>query len=107
MKWKTTVLSAVLLSSGVGLALAAPGPEEACHALSERAREAVSMKKQGLPVGKAIAQLSSQLVPDSIPPAQHSFYKEKLSGATRFAYMAGMSGDGTAQYYLKQCMQGS
>lgn len=107
MKWKLSVLSAVLLASGVGLAQAAPGPDEACQALAEETREAVVLKKQGIPVAKAVDSLSSKPVPDSVPAAQHDFYKSKLPGATRFAYMAGMSGDGMAKFYLKQCLQGS
>ena len=35
------------------------------------------------------------------------FYKGQLPGAARFAYMAGLSGDGTAKFYLKQCRIGS
>ena len=46
-------------------------------------------------------------VPGSVPSAQHDFYQSKLSPAIKFAYMAGMSGDGTAAFYLKQCLQGS
>jgi hypothetical protein len=107
MKLNTTVLSAALLWSGSGLALAAPGPEEACQALSERAREAAAQKKAGTPVGKAVDTLSALAVPDSVPAAQHDFYKAKLPGAIRFAYMAGMSGDGLVKFYLKQCLQGS
>lgn len=107
MNFKTSFLSAALLSSGIGLALAAPGPEEACHALAKQTREAVALKKQGQPVDKTVASLSAQPVPDSVPAAQHGFYKTKLTPAIRFAYMAGMSGDGMAQFYLKQCRQGS
>lgn len=107
MKWKTTVLAAVFWSSGVGLAWAAPGPQEACQALSERTREAATLKKQGLAVDKAVETLSSQPAPGDLPAAQQTFYKAKLPGATRFAYMARMSADGTAQFYLKQCLQGS
>ncbi|QCB47872.1 hypothetical protein [Hydrogenophaga sp. PAMC20947] len=107
MKSKTIALSAFLVVSGIGSALAAPGPEAACQALSEQTREAVALKKQGLAVDKAVAQLSAQPVPGNIPSAQHDFYKTKLPGATRFAYMGRMSGDGMAQFYLKQCLQGS
>lgn len=107
MKLKTAFFFAAIFSSGPGLALAAPGPKEACQAIAEQAREAVAMKKQGLAVDKAVAQLAAKPVPDSIPSAQHGFYKSKLPGALRFAYMGGMSGDGTAAFYLKQCLQGS
>ncbi len=107
MKLKTLTLSAVLCVSGAGAALAAPGPQEACQALSERAREAATLKKGGMAVDKAVESLSSLAVPDSVPAAQHDFYKAKLPGAIRFAYMAGMSGDGLVKFYLKQCLQGS
>lgn len=111
VKWTSTVLSAVLsavlLSSGAGLALAAPGPEEACQALSERTREAAALKKQVQSEDEAVESLSSKPVPDSVPAAQHDFYKSKLPPAIRFAYTGGMSGDGTAQFYLKQCLTGS
>ena len=107
MMSKPLALSAVLFLAGTASALAAPGPQAACQALSERTREAVALKQQGTPVAKAVDSLSSKPVPDSVPAAQHDFYKRKLPGATRFAYMGGMSGDGTAQFYLKQCLQGS
>lgn len=107
MKLKMTILSAALLSSGVGLALAAPGPEEACQALAKQTREAVALKKQGQSVVQAVGSLSAQPVPHSVPAAQHDFYKTKLPPAIRFAYMGGISGDGVAQFYLKQCRQGS
>ena len=107
MKLKFAVLFAVLFSAGVGVAQAAPGPEEACLALSERAREAVGLKKKAVPVNKAVAAQSSEPVPEGVPSAQHTFHKEKLPGVIRLAYMAGMSADGSAQFYLKQCRQGS
>lgn len=107
MLLKTVALSAVLFVSTTGSALAAPGPQEACQAISEHAREAVALKKQGIAVDKAVARFSAMPVPGSVPSAQHDFYQSKLSPAIKFAYMAGMSGDGTAAFYLKQCLQGS
>ena len=107
MKSTTLALSALLWVSGVGLAWGAPGPQAACQALAEQTREAVALKQQGLAVDKAVARLSMQPPPDSVPAAQQDFYQGKLSGATRFAYMAGMSGEGAAAFYLKQCLQGS
>ena len=62
---------------------------------------------EGLPVDKAIKVLSSQAVPDTVPPVQSDFYKKQLPGAARFAYMSGLSIDGTARFYLKQCRIGS
>ncbi len=107
MKSTTVALSVLAWVSCAGPALAAPGPQEACQAISEQTREAVALKKQGMAVDKAVTQLSAQPVPGSVPSAQHDFYKSKLPGATRFAYMAGMSGEGAAAFYLKQCLQGS
>lgn len=97
------------LLSALGMASAAPGPgpEAACAALAERARQAVVLKKQGLPIDKAITVLSSQPAPDTVPEEQREFYRQQLPGAARFAYAAGMSSDGAAQFYVKQCRKGS
>ena len=107
MKSTTVALSVLVWASGVAPALAAPGPQEACQAIATHTREAVALKKQGMAVNKAVTQLSAQSVPGSVPSAQHDFYKSKLPGAVRFAYMAGMSGEGVAAFYLKQCLQGA
>ena len=107
MNSKTIALSAFLLAATAGSAVAAPGPKEACQALSEQTRAAVTLKKEGVVVDKAVAQLSAQPVPSSVPSAQQDFYKPMLSGAIRFAYMGRMSADGMAAFYLKQCLQGS
>jgi hypothetical protein len=107
MTLKTPFLLAALLSLTAGVASAAPGPEAACQALSAQVREAVALKKQGTAVGSAVDAVSAQPVPASVPADQHSFYQAKLPGATRFAFMAGMSGDDAAAFYLKQCLQGS
>lgn len=107
MPLKSIALFAVLWVSITGSALAAPGPQEACQAISEHSREAVALKKQGVAVDKAVAQISALPVPGSVPSAQHGFYQSKLPGAIKLAYMAGMSGEGTAAFYLKQCLQGS
>ena len=107
MKPTTVALSALVWVSCAGPALAAPGPEEACQAISMQTREAVALKQQGMAVDKAVKQLSALPVPGSIPAAQRDFYQSKLPGAVRFAYMAGMSGEGVAAFYLKQCLQGS
>jgi hypothetical protein len=109
MKRNATELAAILSSMFLGAALAAPGPgpEAACNALAEQTRQAVVLKTQGFPVEKAIMVLSSQPVPGTVPADQASFFKQQLPGAARFAYMSGMSGDGTARFYLKQCRIGS
>ncbi|MCO5108120.1 MAG: hypothetical protein M9907_13685 [Burkholderiaceae bacterium] len=104
-----TIGSTVILSTTIfGAVLAAgPGPEAACNALAEETRSAVVLKKQGLPVDEAIKVLSSKPVPDTVPPEQADFFKKQLPGAARFAYMAGISADGAAKFYLKQCRIGS
>jgi hypothetical protein len=51
--------------------------------------------------------LSSQHIPDTVPAGQVDFFSKHLPGAVRFAYVAGMSSDSTAQYYLKQCLEGA
>ena len=99
--------AAILSLTSFGAALAAPGPEAACNALAEQARQALVLKKQGLALDKAIAALSSQPIPDTVPAGQADFFSKHLPGAARFAYVAGMSSDGTAQYYLKQCLKGA
>lgn len=101
-------IAVILSTTALGAALAAgPGPEAACNELAEQTRQAVVLKKQGLPVDTAIKVLSSKPVPDTVPPEQADFYKGQLPGAARFAYMAGISGDGTAKFCLKQCRIGS
>ena len=107
MKRKAIGLAVVLSATAAGAALAAPGPEAACHALAEQTRQALAMKKQGLPVDKAITALASQPVPGTVPPEQVAFYTERLPGAARFAYVEGMSGDDAAEYYVKQCRKGA
>ena len=113
MNCKSIGFAVILSFTSIGSALAGsglepgPGPEAACNALAERTRQAVILKKQGLPVDKAIKVLSSQEVPDTVPPVQSDFYKKQLPGAARFAYMSGLSIDGTARFYLKQCRIGS
>lgn len=107
MLLKAIALSAALWLSITGSALAAPGPQEACQAISEHTREAVTLKKQGMAVDEAVAQFSALPVPGSVPSAQRGFYQSKLPPAIKFAYMAGMSGKGIAAFYLKQCLQGS
>jgi len=103
-----TLLAVLLSAAAVGAASAAgAGPEAACNALAEETRSAVVLKQQGHPVDTAIRILSSKPVPDTVPPDQVAFYKKQLPGAARFAYMAKMSGDGTAKFYLKQCRIGS
>jgi hypothetical protein len=102
-----SALVAMACVAAAGAALAAPGPNQACAALAERAGEAVGLKKQGQSADQAVADLSSRPVPASVPADQHGFYKSKLPGAARFAFMAGMSADGTAEFYLKQCLKGS
>ncbi|MEZ5703140.1 MAG: hypothetical protein R3E42_16045 [Burkholderiaceae bacterium] len=104
--WLIPWMAAAALASA-SAALAAPGPKEACGALAERAAEAVALKKQGQSADQAVSAFASQPVPASVPAAQHGFYQAKLPGATRFAFMAGMSADGAAQFYLKQCLKGS
>jgi len=111
MKQTANGFALILSSTTLCTALAAPGlgagPEPACSALSELTRQAVALKKQGVPVDKAITVLSSQPAPDIVPPGQLEFYRKQLPGAARFAYVAGMSGDGAARYYLDQCRKGS
>lgn len=109
MKWKIIGLALILTSMTFGAAASppGPGPEAACNALAERTRQAVILKKQGLPVDQAIKVLTSQAVPETVPPEQAEFYKKQLPGAARFAYMSGISIDGTANFYLKQCRIGS
>jgi hypothetical protein len=107
MRPKAIGFAAILSLTTSGAALAAPGPEAACNALAEQARQALVLKKQGLALDKAITVLSSQPVPDSVPAGQADFFRNHLPGAARFAYVAGMSSDGTAQYYLKQCLKGA
>ncbi len=107
---RTAIGFALILSSTAPAAAPAtpgPGPEAACNALAEQTRQALVLKKQGLPLDKAIMVLSSHAVPDTVPPEQVALYKERLPGAARFAYVAGMSGDGAPQYYVKQCRNGS
>lgn len=107
MKRKAVGFAMFLSSTIPGASLAAPGPEAACIALAQQARQALVLKKQGLAVDKAIMVLSSQPVPEAVPPEQVGYYKQQLPGAARFAYVAGMSGDGAAQYYVKECRKGS
>lgn len=107
MRPKAIGFAAILSLTTSGAALAAPGPEAACNALAEQARQALVLKKQGLALDKAIAALSSQPIPDTVPAGQADFFSQRLPGAVRFAYVAGMSSDGTAQYYLKQCLKGA
>ena len=105
-KGLSTLVAMVCLATA-GAARAAPGPKEACAALADRAGQAVGLKKQGQSADQAVADLASRPVPASVPADQHGFYKSKLPGAVRFALMAGMSADGTVQFYLKQCLKGS
>lgn len=108
MRPKTIGLTVAIYMAAFGTALAAgPGPEAACNALAEETRSAVVLKQQGHPVDTAIRILSSKPVPSTVPPEQVEFYKKQLPGAARFAYMAKMSGDGTARFYQKQCRIGS
>ena len=107
MQPKAIGIAAILSLTPLSATLAAPGPEAACNALAEQARQALVLKKQGLALDKAIAALSSQPIPDTVPAGQADFFSKHLPGAARFAYVAGMSSDGTAQYYLKQCLKGA
>lgn len=107
MRPKAIGFATILSFISFGAAVAAPGPEAACNALAEQARQALVLKKQGLALDKAITMLSSQPIPDTLPAGQAGFFRNHLPGAARFAYVAGMSSDGTAQYYLKQCLKGA
>jgi hypothetical protein len=99
---------AALLSMTALAARAASGPEAACKALAARVEQAVKLKKQGTTAEKAFAELSALPAGDAVLPGdQAAYFGKQLPGAVRFAYVAGMSPENAAAYYLKQCRIGA
>lgn len=89
-------------------AQAAPGPQAACKALAARVAQAVNLKKDGVAAEKALADLSALSTGDAVPAGDEAgFFSKRLPSAVRFAYVAGMSPENAAAYYLKQCRIGS
>lgn len=109
MRRSGVAFAAVATLAALGAAWASPwpGPEAVCAARAGRTRQALVLKQHGLTVDRAIAVLSSQPAGDAVSPDQLEFFPKQLPGAACLAYAAGMSGDGTARYYLKQCRKGS
>lgn len=97
-----------LLAMAALQARAAPGPEAACKSLAARVEQAVNLKKQGTAAEKAVAELTALPAGDTVPAGeQTAYYSRQLPNAVRFAYVAGMSPENAAAYYLKQCRIGS
>lgn len=100
------VIGATVIAAA-SLALARPGPEPACQALAARVGQAVALKKQGVPIDKAVATLSARTSEDGIPGGgQAAYFDRQLPAAVRFAYVAGMGAENATAYYLKQCRMG-